>query len=192
MAAAPKKPASSPAGHPAGEGHDHPADPPADTPPTEPPAEPAADTPPADPPADEPPASDPTPEPAADGKPSVHVPMAWTAIGIQGGSPTGTFYVHGVPVTFPPVNAVLSDLGAKADHNTIVLARPRQLAESLANGICAGWVKVAGGKKLPDLVLYPDGDGRNWKRWCDYLARHKPTSLALSPTDWNPSNTIRV
>ena len=164
MAAA-KKPTPEPAGHPAGNGHDKPADPPAD-----PPAPPADDT----------------------GKPSVHVPMAWAVIGKQGDAPGGTFYVHGLPVTFPPVNTVLSNLDAPADHNTILVARPRELAESLANGICAGWLKVAGGKKLPDLVLYPDNDGRNWQRWCEYLARHKPTSLSLSPDDWKPSNTIRV
>ena len=119
--------------------------------------------------------------------PSVHIPMVWVVCG-QGANIEGSWnIIPDVIVRWPVVAGMLSQLNAPAGHNAVVVPRPKELADD----ICAVFplTKVASGK-LPDLVVYPAGQGDNQTIWSEYLAEHPPKTDRMSQDDWK--RTIKV
>ena len=112
--------------------------------------------------------------------PSVKIPMSWVAVGASVG---GTWYLEGQPIEWPRVGDALTKLGTSGTDNVVVVPRPTDLVDSICENF--GFNKKVSGK-LPDLVLYPTGEGNNQEIIAQYMADHPPFSTRLdTPADWN-------
>ena len=114
------------------------------------------------------------------GEPSVHIKMAWAAVR---GNVSGGWLFEGISISFPtPVAYRLREIGAPADHNTIIVPMPADLVDGIHNAHPQAVKKVSG--RLPDLVLYPIRQGNNEQIWADYRESHRPKSEHISDTDF--------
>ena len=111
--------------------------------------------------------------------PSVKIPMEWVAVGANVG---GTWYLEGAPIEWPRPGPELAKLGTNGTDNVVVVPRPKHLVDDIVKNF--GYNRKVSGK-LPDLVLYPIGEGNNQEIIAQYMAAHPPFSTRLdTPRDW--------
>ena len=136
------------------------------------------------------PAPEAEPEPAPEkeaapkkDKPSVRVKMSWVAIGVNyGASPQ---VIEGLPIVWPQMSKL--NLIGEGGKNTLIAPRPKDWVEALA-AKCRYIKRVSG--RLPDLVLWPNGEGDNAGIWAEYRQKHPEVGMDLSPIDWSPDRTL--
>lgn len=110
--------------------------------------------------------------PPASAEPTDGLKMEWLAIIRR---VPGNWTFSGLSISFPNVEDALTRMGSHAEgHNVLFVPWPKELGDALAKR----WpdaVKLVKGR-LPELKLWPQGEGNNYERWGDYLAAHPARS----------------
>ena len=131
-----------------------------------------------------------------DGKPSVAIPMVWTAVGVD---VPGSKFLEGVIFKWPVLLRDLNQAGRFEDCNTIILPVMRNYAEAVAKE----HVQIQVTKSdAPDLVLYDAThatdsttrlrlEGENNTIYSKYRKDNPFKFKFLNQEDWNKTVTTK-
>ena len=95
----------------------------------------------------------------------------------------GNWTFSGLSISFPNVEDAINRMGTRDEgHNVLFVPFPKELGEALAKRWPTAVKPVKG--RLPQLELWPQGEGNNYEQWGDYLDAHPFRSAHIDEADF--------